>query len=358
CDAIEGYRDYNDPERIKDEKCPGVGQFLGDDTRRKHLAMLARAMYRRRTGSASMWVFVFLVVCADATPIIIRTGVVKNLGQQEEANLFDAAHHKGIANFEEDEGFNKGSERKHVASTDSGHYGEENGIKKDHLDQNQINKEQFFRQGGGAVSDFGNKLAHKKGHHKSGFQNSYHKDEQGSNSSFFDDSEDLGDQYVYKTNKGTYGNMGHDRHLGHTLDNSHYANEGAKRGLYDTAGAYDKDYGVRQNHRRNNYYDGREEAGRRNAAANYGEGGRFQEERYLDRPYHPVAPPLYVDQYPKPPMHRKRITIYEDPRYSRGAPYPHPHAPPHHPRYADDLVDLDIRPGGSRYDRRPPHYYY
>ncbi|KAJ8937563.1 hypothetical protein NQ314_011798 [Rhamnusium bicolor] len=57
----------------------------------------------------------------------------------------------------------------------------------------------------------------------------------------------------------TFGNLNQGRHVGGNLDNSHYANEGAKRGAYDTSGEYEKDLGNRQNHRRNNYYDSREE---------------------------------------------------------------------------------------------------
>lgn len=89
-----------------------------------------------------------------------------------------------------------------MATADAGNFAEENGQRKDHLDQSHLNKEQFFQNGGGSLSDVGNKIAHKKGHHKSGFSNSYHKDEQGSNSSFFDDAADEGDQYMYRTQKG------------------------------------------------------------------------------------------------------------------------------------------------------------
>lgn len=150
------------------------------------------------------------------------------------------------------------------------------------------------------------------------------------------------------------------------MDNAHYANEGLKRGLYDHTGAFEKDNGGRQQYHRNNYYDGREHAGRQNAANDYGETGRYQEEKYMDRPPYghphphphphppPPPPPHYTEAYHKQPVSKRRITIYEDPRYAPPAPY---HG--QQPRYADDYVELDVvRPEGRHYGRRSPHGYY
>ncbi|KAJ8910574.1 hypothetical protein NQ315_011243 [Exocentrus adspersus] len=223
-----------------------------------------------------------------------------------------------------------------------------------------MNKEQFFQNGGGSIADVGNKISHKKGHHKSGFQNHYHKDEQGSNSSFFDDGADEGDQYVYNTQKGTYGNMGQGRHRTGNMNNMHYANEGAKRGLYDQANAYEKDRGNNQQYQRNNHYDGREHAGQQNLANDYGEAARYQEERYVDRPPYGYPHPPYSGAYHTPPVGKRRITIYEDPRYIEPSrPYRRPS------RYADDYLELDVRPVARHYVGRrlpppplPPRGYY
>ncbi|KAJ8937562.1 hypothetical protein NQ314_011797 [Rhamnusium bicolor] len=56
--------------------------------------------------------------------------------------------------------------------------------------------------------------------------------------------------------------------------------------------------------------------------------------------------------YHKPAIQKRRITIYEDPRYTRRAPNHQP------PRYADEYIELDVRPGGGHYSRRPPRDYY
>lgn len=87
-----------------------------------------------------------------------------------------------------------------------GRYGEVTAKKQDHIDQNQYNKGNFYQNGGGDVADHELKTGHKKGHHKTGFHNSYHKDEHGSNSSFFDDGSDEGGDYVQKTHSGMKNN--------------------------------------------------------------------------------------------------------------------------------------------------------
>ncbi|CAH1159663.1 unnamed protein product [Phaedon cochleariae] len=299
-----------------------------------------------------------VLVCVGANPIIIRSGVVKTQGQKQDANSYDATHHKGIANFEGDEGFNKGNEKKYLSSVDSGRYGEESDKRKDHLDQNSYDKGSFYQNGGGDVSDFADKKAHKKGHHKSGFQNSYHKDEQGSNSSYFDDGNDEGDEYVYKTHKGSYGDAEKDNRRGGNTDASHYSNEGGKRGQYDNAGKFEKDLGNRQTYNRNKYNNDREDANRRNLANAYGSGGRYNEEKYVERrPYYnnPYEDPYYNsynrynEGYPK-----KHITIYEDPRYDGRLSYKNSN------RYGDDYVELDVRPPyrDAYHDRRPSYDYY
>lgn len=70
------------------------------------------------------------------------------------------------------------------------------------MNQNEYNKGIFYEGGGGDLSDQEIKTGHKKGHHKTGFHNSYHKDEHGSNSSFYDDGMDEGGNYHRKSQKG------------------------------------------------------------------------------------------------------------------------------------------------------------
>ncbi|XP_023024618.2 uncharacterized protein [Leptinotarsa decemlineata] len=296
-------------------------------------------------------------VCVISNPLVIRTGVVKNQGQEQDAKLYDVSHHKGIANFEGDEGFNKDDEKKFISSSNVGRYGEQNGNRKDHSDQTSFDQGSFHENGGGDVSDFEEKKAHKKGHHKTGFHNTYHKDEQGSNSSYFDDGSDEGDEYSHKTRKGSYGDAGQDSRKGGNLDSAHHMDEQERHGHYDNAGKYEKDRGNHQMYNKNKYYDDREAANRRNAANAYGMGGRYNEEKFVGRPYHDPYYNTYDRYahndhdvgYPK-----KHITIYEDPRYET-RPY-------QNQRYEDDYIELDVRPPRRdvyrRFETRPPYEYY
>lgn len=55
--------------------------------------------------------------------------------------------------------------------------------------------------------DFENDKSHKRKHIKSGFQNSYHKDENGSKSSYYEDSDDTGGKVTYDKKHGTRGDQ-------------------------------------------------------------------------------------------------------------------------------------------------------
>lgn len=60
--------------------------------------------------------------------------------------------------------------------------------------------------------DFETDKTHKRKHIKSGFQNSYHKDENGSRSSFYEDSDDTGGKTVYDKRHGTRGDQQESQH--------------------------------------------------------------------------------------------------------------------------------------------------
>lgn len=55
--------------------------------------------------------------------------------------------------------------------------------------------------------DFETDKSHKRKHIKSGFQNSYHKEENGSKSSYYEDSDDQGGKVVYDKRHGTKGDQ-------------------------------------------------------------------------------------------------------------------------------------------------------
>ncbi|KAH1027644.1 putative mediator of RNA polymerase II transcription subunit 26 [Dendroctonus ponderosae] len=300
--------------------------------------------------------FLLLHICwfaiVHSSGVLIKSGVVKNQGEAQNENVEDVKFQKGIANFEEEEGFNKDDEKKSVVAQDSGRFGEQSANKKAHVDANNFQKENFHQNAGDQRGNVDTKVAHHKGHHKSGFTNSYHKDETGSNSSYFDDGSDDAGQIEHKNYRETYGDAGQHKQGGGKYDSAEFANDQARRGQYDNNGRYEKDYGNQRNYNRNNYYDGKENLARRNLGNSYEGGARFAEQQYAHGPAYYPAPLPYRRPLPPPPPplpQDHHITIYEDPRYVRSDP---------RYRRSDDYIDdvnLEIR---NPLDRdRFDHYY-
>lgn len=83
------------------------------------------------------------------------------------------------------------------------------------LDSNKNNHDLHQTKRGGSTDnlthvqgeDIETDKSHKRNHIKSGFQNSYHKDENGSRSSFYEDSDDTGGKTVYDKRHGTRGDQ-------------------------------------------------------------------------------------------------------------------------------------------------------
>lgn len=84
-----------------------------------------------------------------------------------------------------------------------------------HLDSNKNDHNLHQIKSGGSTDnlthvqgeDFETDKSHKRKHIKSGFQNSYHKDENGSRSSYYEDSDDTGGKTVYDKRHGTRGDQ-------------------------------------------------------------------------------------------------------------------------------------------------------
>lgn len=143
---------------------------------------------------------------------------------------------------------------------------------------------------------------------------------------------------------GAYGDSEQGSRRNGDFNAAHSANEGAREGYYNNGNRYDKDRANRQNYNRNIYYDDREMADRRHLTNDYGDGSRYAEDYYTERPYYN---PSHQDYSVNP---RKHITIYEDPRYVRRAAYK---------QYDDDYVELEVKPRlDYRHERRPYYHYY
>lgn len=136
---------------------------------------------------------------------------------------------------------------------------------------------------------------------------------------------------------GVYGDSGQGNRRGSDFNAAHSANEGVRQEQYDDDNRYDKDRANRQNYNRKIYYDDREAEDRKQLANDYN--GRYAEDNYRERPYY--QKPYTNYRYDRPVIPRKHITIYEDPRYVRRAPYK---------QYDDDYVELEVKP-------RPDYQY-
>lgn len=306
-------------------------------------------------------------------PIVIKTGISKasEHEQHQDGGVYDAAAKNGITTFEGGDGFDVENKRNFAKGEDGGNYAEEHADKKHHLEEGDYNGEKFHDLGGGTIADFGAKVGHKKGHHKSGFHNTYHKDESGSNTSYYDDGADHGDQNVYHTRKGTYGDVGRESSHGSHLDGSEYAKGGDRYGGYNNGGAYEKDVGAKRQYDQKQYYDDHALKGRSNAGSRYGEAGYDEQAKFHSKPpYYPPHRPHYYDDYhygapayraPLPPVAplKKTITIYEDPRVDVGR---RDYVEPQYT--SDDYVQLDVKRSPAYYDYRysdqKPYddYYY
>lgn len=321
-----------------------------------------------------LFVLAYFSTSVTSSPVVIKSGIstASEHEQQQDGGLYDAAAKKGVSNFVGEDGFNVENDKNFAKAEQGGNFAEEHADKKHHLDQSDYAGEKFHDQGGGTVADFGNKVAHKKGHHRSGFHNSYHKDESGSNTSYYDDGDDHGDEYVHRTHKGAYGDVGKQTNLGSHVQGQDYSQEQGRHGGYNQGGAYEKDAGNRKNYNQQEYFDDRAVQGRSNAGNRYAEAARDAQEKYYVRPHrppvHPIGPPIGppIGHPVIPPVggyysarapSKKTITIYEDPRvdYARQESVP---------QYSDDYIQLDVKKAPAYYDYRSydqkPYddYYY
>ncbi|XP_028136972.1 probable serine/threonine-protein kinase clkA [Diabrotica virgifera virgifera] len=299
------------------------------------------------------FVYLICVTFSRANPVVIQS--LKQADQYANNHNYGVSSNQGIANFEADAGFNKADEKKLVNNISNARYGEQNSNKNDHLDANNFNTGTFYQKDGVDQNNFEDKKLHQKGHHKNGFHNSYHKDEVGSNSSFYDDGSDEGGHHILKNNKGTYGNAMEDNKQGNHLDHTYRANEGVNQGQFDNAHIYDGNVMNNRNYNRQQHLDDRRLADQRAGSFNSGE--HYNEHRYADPPYDTGYNnygrynnyDTFNRDYPK-----RRITIFEDPRYE---------AHPDPVRYNDDYIELDVRPPRRYPDRsfdrrRSQHDYY
>lgn len=68
---------------------------------------------------------------------------------------------------------------------------------------------------------------------KKGFKTTHHKDESGSEETFYDEAHDEGDKYHYSGNQGAFGNNGQSNYKGGHENGQFAADQRSKQGQYD-----------------------------------------------------------------------------------------------------------------------------
>uniref|UniRef100_A0A182K259 Uncharacterized protein n=1 Tax=Anopheles christyi TaxID=43041 RepID=A0A182K259_9DIPT len=196
--------------------------------------------------------------------------------------------------------------------------------------------------------------SHNRKHIKSGFSNSYHKDESGSKSSYYEDSDDHGGKQVYDNRhnqRNDYADKLYSQDRRNDYLRDHYDDRASGSEMlgghnYRRVGAFDRGnaYGHRDGYAHNDHNDqqyGTSAYGGYDyyqPAANYHYDDLYRRRSYYDpRPAFATAPLA-----PAP------ITIYEDPRDY--APYPAAVAPSPYPA-------REIRDGSSVLSRDESSYH-
>ncbi|XP_045479523.1 TBC1 domain family member 5 homolog A-like [Harmonia axyridis] len=305
----------------------------------------------------------FMLILHCVTPIFIRSGIDfdENSGQVQQSNLYDKRGEKGHSGVQEAEGFNKDNQQKSVNSQDASKFSETDGVKVEHLNQNQYDKNNYNQNTGQEENEIKKNVGHHKGHHKSGFHNSYHKDESGSNSSYFDNANDEGSNYVYDGRRKKYDGSGSEKAQGQNYNNQQYNRNQGQQNLYDNRGNLRNDRGDRGYYNQRQHYDDREQYAKNLADGRYNQGVYSAHNKYYNRPHYTQAyDPYYYDRYPRYVENERiqttplghTIRILEDPRYVNDGYSTNRHYPRyegHYNKYYDDRYQAV---------RAPKNYYY
>ncbi|XP_015431360.1 PREDICTED: putative uncharacterized protein DDB_G0281733 [Dufourea novaeangliae] len=144
--------------------------------------------------------------------------------------------------------------------------------------RHSLGESEAIDQGRNSFGRHGNGY-YKKGHHRTGFSNNYHKDESGNNSSFYEDSDDEGGHRSSGNGGVYYGQKSRDSFRDGARDASYNERDRAEQGSYDNR----QDYHDYRDHS-GGYHDDRYKDDRRNYFQD--EAGRYFDRNGKDIHYH------------------------------------------------------------------------
>lgn len=133
------------------------------------------------------------------------------------------------------------------SAQDNGKFYDSENISKLH-DLNHLNKGTSSDiQKHSTGENFENDNSHNRKHIKSGFKNSYHKDESGNNSSFYEDSDDRGEKTIYNKRLGARDDIKDNRFSEGVRDGAARDKYDDRRGGFLSKGTHDRQHLLAEN---------------------------------------------------------------------------------------------------------------
>ncbi|KAF5302910.1 hypothetical protein FQA39_LY02090 [Lamprigera yunnana] len=279
----------------------------------------------------------------------------QNEDENHNGGNHDLKFNSKVTNLNLEDGYNGGVKNGYSQNFNGGKYDMVNHDKNHHLDRIDYADHNFNRNEGGSLSNTNTQMENKKGHHNSGFHNSYHKDESSNKSSFYDDNDEEGGRLAHISKNGAYGNANAFKDGVSRFDDSYRLRGNHAGGRYDAGRNYQENLGNNKQYNNEDFYADKENFNKIRGGNRHGlSNDRYQESFYQRNPHY-QHPYLFKPHYDSRPLNynhktlfndyshpgKKTITVYEDPRvYHHSAAY----STYNKPQFVDDGVELDVVP--------------
>lgn len=251
-------------------------------------------MIRRPKTFFSLAICVILLTSGISASVIKEAleDHLKDVAHKEGAESIKHDKHKGEKVHEIESDVNDNHKNQYSKASDEGKY-----LKKEHDIKSASDGDEYkgYNTKQDKVEDSeatGFKRGHKKGHHKQGFQNSYHKDESSNKSTYFDDFNDEGDRAAYNSRLASHDNQGGRSYHGAHKNGQEYVRDNHYGGGYNRQGDNGLKHVVHQDHGRKYYLDDDQNYNKYNNGHD-----KYNRDRFYGRQEHRAPPP------PPPPIH-------------------------------------------------------
>ncbi|XP_066593944.1 component of gems protein 1-like isoform X2 [Prorops nasuta] len=163
----------------------------------------------------------------------------------------------GQTSMHESSGHEKGETESHKQQKNVANYKDEDLTQKGFDKSSQSDGQIESSKQGKTAHQQHESANYKKGYHKEGFTNNYHKDESENKSSFYEDSDNVKGHQSYNTGNDYHGEKSQNSYNDDLLDKSHIVKDRYGQGLYDNAERYNRYQDHSLGHDDNRYYDDR-----------------------------------------------------------------------------------------------------